>query len=400
MQNENALALPMAASSDDLGDFSAPAPLGGMDLGGDFGGGDLGMGGMGGGALDMPAMGGGGLPAAKSKLSGKAKAAIVVRLLLNEGADIPLESLPDDLQIELTQQMGRMGLIDRDTLHEVAGEFAEMLDNVGLSFPNGLAGALSAMEGKISRQTASRLRKEAGVRQFGDPWERLRALPPEDLAELAEAESTEVAAVLLSKLDTTKAAQMLIHLPGPVARRITYAVSQTAAVTPDTVDRIGLSLAAQIEARPEVAFDETPGQRMGAILTQAAAGKRDEVLTALDEEDEEFAGDVRKSIFTYALIAQRVSPVDVPKIARVLAQQDLVTAIAFSTGEEDVETSEFMLANMSSRMANNIREEVSERGKVKRSVGETAMSNIVNALRELVNSGEVELRSAEDEEEE
>ncbi|ATG39828.1 flagellar motor switch protein FliG [Phaeobacter piscinae] len=400
MQNENALALPMAASSDDLGDFSAPAPLGGMDLGGDFGGGDLGMGGMGGGALDMPAIGGGGLPAAKSKLSGKAKAAIVVRLLLNEGADIPLESLPDDLQIELTQQMGRMGLIDRDTLHEVAGEFAEMLDNVGLSFPNGLAGALSAMEGKISRQTASRLRKEAGVRQFGDPWERLRALPPEDLAELAEAESTEVAAVLLSKLDTTKAAQMLIHLPGPVARRITYAVSQTAAVTPDTVDRIGLSLAAQIEARPEVAFDETPGQRMGAILTQAAAGKRDEVLTALDEEDEEFAGDVRKSIFTYALIAQRVSPVDVPKIARVLAQQDLVTAIAFSTGEEDVETSEFMLANMSSRMANNIREEVSERGKVKRSVGETAMSNIVNALRELVNSGEVELRSAEDEEEE
>lgn len=104
MQNENALALPMAASSDDLGDFSAPAPLGGMDFGGDLGG-DLGMGGMSGGALDMPAMGGG-MPA-KSKLSGKAKAAIVVRLLLNEGADIPLESLPDDLQIELTQQIGR-----------------------------------------------------------------------------------------------------------------------------------------------------------------------------------------------------------------------------------------------------------------------------------------------------
>ena len=61
---------------------------------------------------------------------------------------------------------------------------------------------------KISRQTASRLRKEAGVRQFGDPWERLKALPPEDLAALAEAESIEVAAVLLSKLDTAKAAKM------------------------------------------------------------------------------------------------------------------------------------------------------------------------------------------------
>ncbi len=389
MQNDNALALPMANPSDPLGDFAAPAPMGGMDFGG----------GMGDGALDMPAMGAAPAPA-KSNLSGKAKAAIVVRLLLNEGADIPLESLPDDLQIELTQQMGRMGLIDRETLHAVAGEFAEMLDNVGLSFPNGLAGALSAMEGKISRQTHSRLRKEAGVRQFGDPWERLRSLPPEDLAELAEAESTEVAAVLLSKLDTAKAAQMLVHLPGPVARRITYAVSQTGAVTPDTVDRIGLSLAAQIEARPEVAFDETPGQRMGAILTQAAAAKREEVLTALDEEDEEFAVDVRKSLFTYALIAKRVSPVDVPKIARVVAQQDLVTAMAFATDEEDVESSEFMLANMSSRMAANIREEVGELGKVKRSVGENAMSAIVNALREMVVAGEIELRSAEDDEDE
>ena len=37
-------------------------------------------------------------------LSRKAKAAIVVRLLINEGADIPLEDLPEELQAKLTQQ--------------------------------------------------------------------------------------------------------------------------------------------------------------------------------------------------------------------------------------------------------------------------------------------------------
>ncbi|NKX72432.1 flagellar motor switch protein FliG, partial [Rhodobacteraceae bacterium R_SAG1] len=71
-----------------------------------------------------------------------------------------------------------------------------------------------------------------------------------------------------------------------------------------------------------------------------------------------------------------------------------------ATDEEDVESSEFMLANMSSRMAANIREEVGELGKVKRSVGENAMSTIVNALREMVVAGEIELRSAEDDEDE
>ncbi|WP_417475039.1 flagellar motor switch protein FliG [Leisingera sp.] len=372
MPQDNMLALPMGNDGSDLGGFAAPAPMGGST---------------------MPA----GSGAGAAGLSGKAKAAIIVRLLLNEGAEIPLEELPDDLQLELTQQMGKMRIVDRDTLHSVAGEFADLLDNVGLHFPNGLAGALSAMEGKISRYTHNRLRKEAGVRQFGDPWERLKQLPPEELAELAQAESTEVAAVLLSKLDTAKAAQMLVHLPGPTARRITYAVSQTANVTPDTVDRIGLSLAAQVEARPEVAFDQTPGQRMGAILTEAAAAKRDEVLTALDEQDEEFAIKVRKAIFTYALIAERMNPMDVPKLMRVLAQPDLVTAMAFATDEADLATNEFLLKNMSSRMADNIREEVAERGKVKRSDGEAAFGVIISALRDLISTGEIELRSDEEE---
>lgn len=376
MQNDQMLALPMATDFDGMGDFSAPAPFNGGGMGGS-------MAGSMGGSMDRP----------RAQLSGKAKAAIVVRLLLNEGADIPIEELPDELQMELTQQMGKMRIIDRETLYAVASEFAELLDNVGLTFPNGLAGALTAMDGKISRLTASRLRKEAGVRQFGNPWDRLKQLSPEDLASLAEAESTEVAAVLLSKLDTAKAAQMLAALPGPVARRIAYAVSHTGNVTPETVDRIGLSLAAQVEARPDLAFDSTPGQRVGAILTEAAAAKRDEVLSALEEEDQEFATDVRKAIYTYGLIAQRVKPLDVPKLMRVLAQQDLVTAIAFATDEEDVASSEFLLDNMSNRMATNIREEVAERGKVRRADGEAAFGLIVSAMRDLVASGEIELKT-------
>ncbi|MFT6457656.1 flagellar motor switch protein FliG [Pseudophaeobacter arcticus] len=372
MLQDDMLALPMTTNGGGMGDFSAPAPAG--------------MGGMGGSSLSAP------------KLSGKAKAAIVVRLLLNEGADIPIEDLPDELQMELTQQMGKMRLIDRETLYAVASEFAEMLDNVGLTFPNGLAGALTAMDGRISRQTASRLRKEAGVRQFGDPWERLKALPPEDLAALAEAESIEVAAVLLSKLDTAKAAKMLMHLPGNVARQITYAVSHTSNVTPETVDRIGLSLAGQVEARPDLAFETTPGQRVGAILTEAAAAKREEVLIALEEEDEAFATDVRKAIFTYGLLAQRMQPLDVPKLMRVLALPELVTAIAFATEEDDIATNEFLLDNMSSRMATNIREEVAERGKVKRNDGEAAFGLIVSAMRDLITTGEIELISEEDEE--
>ena len=327
----------------------------------------------------------------RRSLDSRAKAAIVVRLLLNEGTDLPLEDLPDDLQARLTHQMGTMGLVDRATLFDVVREFADTLDSVGLSFPNGIAGALSALDGKISPHTAARLRKEAGVRQAGDPWKRLRALPVEDLAAMAEAESTEIAAVLLSKLETPKAAALLGHLPGPVARRITYAISQTGAVTPDAVDRIGLSLAMQLDEQPVPAFQDEPGARVGAILNQSLASTRDDMLTSLDETDAEFAGRVRREIFTFAHIPARLNPRDVPAILRGVDANDLVTALAGATDDGNAAAAEFLLSNMSQRMADNLREEIQDRGNVKSRDGETAMTAIVGAIRQLVDDGGIQL---------
>ena len=324
-------------------------------------------------------------------LSRRQKAAVVVRLLLNEGADIPLEELPDELQEKLTHQLGEMGLVDRVTLDSVAQEFAQALDSVGLSFPHGLAGALDAVDGKIAPTTAARLRKVAGVRQIGDPWQRLREVPAEELAAMAQAESTEIAAVMLSKLETAKAAQLLGHLPGPIARRITFAVSKTANVTPEAVERIGWSLAAQLDQRPSQAFADGPGARVGAILNQSAASTRDGLLTALDEEDSDFASVVRRSIFTFAHIPARVLPRDVPAILRGVDQGDLVTALAGGDTEGDKAAVEFMLSNMSTRMAENLREEIAERGKVKQSDAEEAMTQIVGAIRAAVDDGTITL---------
>ena len=188
-------------------------------------------------------------------LSRKAKAAIVVHILLNNGADIPLEDLPEDLQATLTQQMGKMRVVDRDTVAHVIAEFTHELERIGVSFPHGIVGALTALDGKISKQTADRLRKEGGALQTGNPWKSIQEMDVETLIPVIETESTEVAAVVLSKLNVPKAAALLGAIPGQRAREITYAVSQTSGVSPSAVDRIGLSLAAQQSVAPVMAFD-------------------------------------------------------------------------------------------------------------------------------------------------
>jgi len=328
----------------------------------------------------------------KVVLSRKQKAAIMVRFLLSEGADLDFRTLPDSLQAELTRQIGEMRLIDRETLAEVVSEFAGQLEQIGVTFPHDLAGALTILDGRIHPRTAARLRNQAGVRQYADPWDRIRAMSAETLIPIFESEATEIAAVVLSKLDVPHAAEVLTLLPGDRARRITFAMSQTAAVTPDTVDRIGLSLAAQLDSRPERAFEIDPEKRVGAILNLSPSEKRDELLTALEGEDEDFAARVRKTIFTFKDIPSRIAPLDIPNITRAVDQPDLVAALAYALSAQLDEAAEYILSNLSGRMADNLRDEIAEAGQIKPKTGEEALTKVVSAIRTLEAEGALQMQ--------
>jgi flagellar motor switch protein FliG len=337
--------------------------------------------------------------AGQSRLSQRAKAAIVVRLLINEGADIALEELPPELQARLTQQMGAMRVVDRLTLAAVVEEFTEAVEAIGLSFPGGIVGALDALEGKISRETARRLRKEAGVRASGDPWKRLRALSVDDLETIIKRESTEVAAVLLSKLTIPIAAALLGRLSGPEARRITYAVSLTSDVSPDAVDRIGLSLVAQLETQHVSAFNTGAAERLGAILNSSSTPTRNDILSGLEEADRTLADAVRKAIFTFENIPARVFPRDIPRVLRDVDAAVLIKAMAGAEVAGFGETRDFILANMSGRMADQLREDMAEAGKIKATEVDEAMFAVVSVIRSLEEQGTLVLVQEEADEE-
>ena len=129
-------------------------------------------------------------------MTGRVKAAVIVRLLLAEGSPLPLSSLPEHMQAALTEQIGRMRLVDRTTLGAVVEEFLSELEQVGLSFPGGIEGALSMMDGHISTTAANRLRRLASASGKADPWDRIVVLEEDRLLPVLEEESEEVAAVM------------------------------------------------------------------------------------------------------------------------------------------------------------------------------------------------------------
>ncbi|WP_428337375.1 flagellar motor switch protein FliG [Paenirhodobacter sp.] len=326
--------------------------------------------------------------APRKELTRQQKAAIIVRLLASEGAKLPLSELSEDQQTSLTEAIATMSLIDRDTMHEVVAEFCSELEAVGLTFPGGLDGALSLLDGQLSASATTRLRKMASGTSRADPWERIAGLSADLLLPVLAEESVEVGAVMLSKFSVAKSAELLGRLPPEKARRIAYAVSLTGNVAPETVLRIGLALASQLDAVPPKAFDEGPVERVGAILNYAAAATRDDVLKGLEEEDQIFAEQVKKAIFTFANIPARIEPRDIPKILRAVDQPKLIMALAGAKGPTE-KSAEFILANMSQRMAANLRDEMANLGKVKDKDAEEAMNAVVAAIRELEAAGEL-----------
>lgn len=337
-------------------------------------------------------------PEIRPELSSREKAAIIVRLLLAEGAPLKLTALPEHLQAALTEQMANMRMVDQATLGRVVKEFLDQLESVGLSFPGGLENALSLLDGHISPSAASRLRRLAGASGKVDPWERIVPLPADRILPILESEAVEIGAVVLSKLPVQRAADLLGRLPGEKARRIAHAVSLTGNIDPDTVRRIGLSLAAQLDVQPPRAFDTAPVNRVGAILNVSTPAVRDAVLGGLEGDDAAFAEQVRRAIFTFVHIPQRIEPRDVPKLLRAVDQATLVTALLGATGDL-APVADYILSNLSQRMAQSLREEMEARGRVREKEAQQAQAALIEGIRAMEGAGELTFASEGEEEE-
>lgn len=323
-----------------------------------------------------------------SDLSARQKAAVIVRMILAEGEDVELARLSPGVQTDLAQEMALMGVIDRDTRNQVISEFCDMLEAIGLSFPGDIDGTLDLLDGRLSPDTTDRLRRMAALNGTGDPWDRVNAMSSQLLAELAQTEAVEIAAVMCSKLSAPRSAEVFALLDPGLARRIAYAMSLTGIVEAGALRRIGRALIQAGDAVPRSAIEGKPVDMVSAILNRTPSMTRDTVLSGLEDDDATFADEVRKSIFTWANIPARIDPRDISRISRAVESAVLIKAMA-GARDKNLPPVEFLLSGMSSRLADSMREEMEGLGTVSAKDAEAAMDQVVAAIRTMEASGDL-----------
>jgi flagellar motor switch protein FliG len=330
-------------------------------------------------------------------LSQRQKAAVIVRLLLDDDQVAGLDRLNSDAQTLLAQEMAGMELIDRQTRDAVITEFCDRLESVGVTFPGDMDGTLAMLGARISDTSTDRVRQADAISGRGDPWARICALPHDTLIKLADVESIELVALMLSKLPVEAASATFIAMPRDRARSVAQAMAMTSGVTPEALKRVGLVLLQAANALPHRAIPTPAADRMGAILNFATADLRDDVLQVLDERDTGFADGVRKAIFIFAHIPTRIEPRDVPRVVRDVDQAILIRALAASE-PADQAAADFLLANLSQRMSDGLREERDGLEKLRAKDIEDAKTEVVIIIRRLQEDGQITLRLPQDDE--
>lgn len=335
----------------------------------------------------------------RQTLTKQQKAAVLLSVLIKAGATPNLDNIATSALKETVDTMATFGNVDRSTVDEVILEFLTELGEFGLSMRGELEETLNALKGHVSDKVLEKIRKAYVRSPSVDVWTRIASAEPAELRRCLVAESTQIAATVLSKIPSTMAAEILGAMAPEIARETMLAIVNAGESTTETLEIIGKSISETLFTEDgDSVFDKTPVERAGDIMNFAQSEIRSRLMEDFTQADPETAEKIRKVMFTFPDIPERIQPRDVSAITRAVPPETLLRALK-GAGTEAPESAEFLLSSLSSRAADQLREDLAELEPIKKKDMETAMNEVIVVIRELESDGSITLIIEEEEEE-
>lgn len=325
-------------------------------------------------------------------ISKQHKAAILLSVLLKAGSTPNLDDIATGSLKGIIDIMASFGEVDRQTVDLVILEFLSELQDFGLSMRGDLEDTLASFKGHVSDKALEQIRKTYVHSPSVDVWVRVASADAAQLQSCLDDEHLQVAATVLSKIPSTLAAQVLGDMDPARARETMLAIINSHRISTAIIELIGQSISETMfnEDGPS-AFTKTPVERAGDIMNFAQSDIRDRLMEDFGKNDPDTAEKIRKVMFTFADIPDRVQPRDVPAITRTVDPETLLRALKNAPTE-----AEFLLSGLSTRIADQLREELAELEPVKKKDAEAAMNELIIGIRKLESSSEITLITEEE----
>ena len=319
-------------------------------------------------------------------------------------AAITMVALGDDVAAEIFRQLNELEIqslgrevtkLSRVTSEQVENtlqEFHEMSMAQGYLVQGGLDYAKKVLANAFgperSRTIIDRLVKSLGEELA--TFDSLQRADPQQVAKFIQGEHPQTIALVLSHLNSSSAAAMLMALPADIRGDVSRRMAHLDQISPEIVGKIAGILESKLKTLGQFSRESYGGvAAVAEMFNRLESNAGQELLEQIEEKDQDLATAVRNLMFVF----EDMLLVDSIGMREVLSRVDKKTLTIALKGTSD-KLREHFFGNMSERGAAMLKEDMEALGPIKIRDVETAQQQIITIVRALESEGVVSLKGA------
>ena len=231
-----------------------------------------------------------------------------------------------------------------------------------------------------------------GIGEDESVWERLQRHTPERIAEYMNRLTPNLISLILRQMPVGLSSDIFTYMkPDKLPQVMGYMVSagkEDPAII-EVVERM-VEIEFLLAEQDVSEGDEEHLEAMGELLTLIPADRRDNIVSYLQAEHEQKLIDIQKSLFTIEGIPETLPRNSIPIVVKEIDADELIKLIVSLQGRHN-EVEDFILENISSRQAAQIKEDVGRKGALSDEDAEEVQRNFLMTLMDLKRQGMINL---------
>jgi len=320
-----------------------------------------------------------------TELTNQQKAAAVIVALGAEKASKIYQFMEEEDVEMLTLEVARLGMLDSEQTEAVLTEFYQNCITNKAVTEGGLEYARTVLEKAFGSQAASNLLDKVSKSLKNREFAFLNKADVKSLYSALQNERPQTMALVLSYVDPDKAAGVIEQLPPARQIRVVEAIATMESASPGAVKIIEKEMERKFSSIIVNSNVKVGGiDYVADIMNNLDRSSEKSIFDGLSSNNAELADEIRKRMFVFEDIIT-LDDRAVQRFLRECDQRDIV--LALKTANQEVANKLF--SNMSSRMAETIRDDLEITTNVRMRDVEDAQQRIVGVIRDLEEKNEI-----------
>ncbi len=308
-------------------------------------------------------------------------------MLGQEGAAQVLKNL-DEQEIEaVCTEMPKLTMLSHEIQNEILKEFTGVAIQAATSLLGGIEYTQSSLEKAVGLFRASNIiSRTSPTRAPVSAMKQIADLDARQIYNLIKMEQPQTITLVVSYLPADKAAQLLTMLRTELRQDVIERLATLAPTPVEVVEKVIEVLSKKMGGRGTRALNQTGGLKSAASLLNALdKNLAKSLILSIEERNHDLGQAIRQKMFTF----EDIVSLDIQSIQKILREVDMRDlAIALKTASEQLKTS--LLAAISKRAAESVKDEMMYMGPLKMREIEMAQVRIIEVMRRLESEGEIE----------